>query len=1416
MVWALMPARAAGGAGSEELPFNPARIHPQLLKQLISQESVEPFPVLVEVRRTPGLLAGLIGEADELARRAEVIARLQAEARDRAAQVVDLAAEHGVGVRVFWISPVVRMEATAALIRELSLLEGVVQIRPDSQMRIAEFRWGNAADIVPTDRAGLPWNLSLIGLDLVQPGLGLDGAGVVVANLDSGVDWTHPALQSRYRGFDPAGQHQHSGNWHVSTGEPYPIPVDYFGHGTHTMGTLVGKDPAGLQTGVAPGARWIAVKMINNQGYFLESWVHDAFEWLMAPEGDPALAPDIINCSWGTGLLSDMRYQPDVQALRAAGVFPVFSAGNGGPLPATLGSPADYPEAFAVGAVDDAGIVTSFSARGPGPLPWAEVKPEIAAPGADIVSTVPGGGYFAADGTSMSAPHAAGTAALLLQADPSLGPDELENLLLQTASPLLPPNPNNDAGMGLLNAYGAAVAVSPHGEISGTVMSEDGLPTAFPVITATHLSGSPIVVHSGTSGGSYWLPLAPGRYRLSASAFGHTAVQTDLIQVNAGDVFVFSPTLDRLPSGILKGRILDGQTGESASGTLSIPGTAFVHPPDDSGVFTLTLPSGTWPLEVRAQGFRIGRITVTVTSEMTTTAWIELSPAPSILLVDSGRWYYNSKLGYFRSALDALDYVYDLHEVRDPYGVLSGVPDAPVLEDLLPYDLMIWSAPFDSPGLIQAGEVVSGYLAENGRLLISGQDVAWWDAGANIFIYPNYFPAFTGAVFEREQYENAAFGIDETLFEGLDLFLNAPDSDQEQYLPDSVKIQDGLLASEVMVWGDGLPALALAGGCHPYRLAWTGFGLEGSGPAPARVEAFSRLLAWMDRPPDLFGLALGVAPEPVIGAAGTAITRPIQLHNTGTESDLFEISLESSGWPIQLQLSDGSVITQSGTLEIAGCTSVELSLSVAVPENLGFDVKNPIQLIAASTADPSVSARAEILAKTPAPVLLLDDSLWFWYGDRYAAALEAMGLSFDYVNTDEKPLPDGILEPYPLVIWATGQDWFYVLPESDQDQMAGYLEGGGSLLLSSQEWLNVVADRSMLRKYFGVISGRTEVTPTLAVPAAGSFWPSGEPVWALNYPFVNWSDGFEVLPAARPLLRDELQNILGAAFEEDNSGARSIFYSFPLETLPDEALQEVLASSMLWLGAFGGSSLTLDPYVLPGNSLPLTLTLSTPGETVLVQGSALLQLPAGAEPVAGSLTGGWNYLSSDHVLYWDGDLYPGFERPLGAEIQFAPDLVPGTILNFPLSLQAEDARRYVSHVRVQAGGPRVLVSTYVSPAAPASAQEVFTHTVVARNEGSLTAQGLLTDTLPAGSGLLTDTLRVTSGTVGAQAGRVTWEGDLAPGMAVTVTYQTEAPFPHPPGWYVNFVLVADGVGSRGAWAPVYLPGSLYFPLVIQR
>ncbi len=281
---------------------------------------------------------------------------------------------------------------------------------------------------------------------------GFRGEGVVVATLDTGVDVTHADLAGSWRGgsnswFDPYGQHP-------------TTPADLNGHGTSTMGVIVGGGAGGTAIGVAPGAKWIAAKIFNDSGAATTSGIHAAFQWLLDPDGNPATAdaPDVVNDSWTSGIPGcDVTFQPDLQALRAAGILPVFAAGNGGPSTGTGYSPSNLPEAIAVGATNDPDVIADFSSRGPAACGGSlDVYPDVVAPGVGIRTTARFGQYTDASGTSLAAPHVTGALALLLQAFPGTSSADQQEAIEATAVDLGVLGPDDVYGHGRLDAAAAS------------------------------------------------------------------------------------------------------------------------------------------------------------------------------------------------------------------------------------------------------------------------------------------------------------------------------------------------------------------------------------------------------------------------------------------------------------------------------------------------------------------------------------------------------------------------------------------------------------------------------------------------------------------------------------------------------------------------------------------------------------------------------------------------------------------------------------------------------------------------------------------------------------------------------------------------------------------------------------------------
>jgi subtilisin family serine protease len=393
----------------------------------------------------------------------------------------------GKKMNSFWITNSIAVAVPASVISELASMAQIASIELDAVIE---------GPVITPSPPGTPrWNIDRINAPVLW-GAGIEGVGTVVASLDTGVDVTHPDLKYRWRGgncsappdcpswFDP----------YNNTTLPYGIPAiptcgsdvncialnNTHIHGTHVMGIMVGGSASSLNNaiGVAPGAKWISAKIFDDSGNSTTSVILSALQWALAPAGDAANAPDIVNNSWTIGSQNtcDTSFQTSIANLTTAGIEVVFAAGNVAVTPATSSSsfsPANNAGVFAVGATDCVGsgcsspsnVIAGYSAWGPSACADRTTNfPNVVAPGSNIYSSVPVGSIFSGhtpveyslfSGTSQSAPHVSGAAALLAEVMPALTPAQIEEAFEQTAVQPGSPDPNNTYGFGLLDVVAA-------------------------------------------------------------------------------------------------------------------------------------------------------------------------------------------------------------------------------------------------------------------------------------------------------------------------------------------------------------------------------------------------------------------------------------------------------------------------------------------------------------------------------------------------------------------------------------------------------------------------------------------------------------------------------------------------------------------------------------------------------------------------------------------------------------------------------------------------------------------------------------------------------------------------------------------------------------------------------------------------
>ncbi|MBK8596614.1 MAG: S8 family serine peptidase [Holophagales bacterium] len=460
---------ASSDALSRDLPAAAAaKIAPWVLA---ATEQGGEAPVLVLLEAQADLSkASAFGTKEKRGR--FVTEALRKTAGESQAPLLARLAQLGVPHRSFYVVNAVALTAPREVVVELASRPDVRRIEGDARVAVE----------LPKPE---PEPILRAAITAVEPGItqtrapevwatGKTGVGIVVAGQDTGISWTHPALQSAYRGWNGTTA-SHDYNWHDSVhtstgpcGANAVAPCDDNQHGTHTIGTVAGLSGAN-QIGMAPGAKWIGCRNMDG-GNGTPSTYLECFEFFLAPypvggnpaEGDPAKAPHVTNNSWGCpaseGCAAD-SLRLAVAAQRAAGIFTSVSAGNSGSGCSTVSDPpAIYADSWVVGALSTGTTsIASFSSRGPVTLDGSgRTKPDIAAPGTSTRSSLPGGGYGSLSGTSMASPHVAGAVALLWSAQPALIGQvaQTERILGDSAILISTTSCGSTAGVRPNNVYG--------------------------------------------------------------------------------------------------------------------------------------------------------------------------------------------------------------------------------------------------------------------------------------------------------------------------------------------------------------------------------------------------------------------------------------------------------------------------------------------------------------------------------------------------------------------------------------------------------------------------------------------------------------------------------------------------------------------------------------------------------------------------------------------------------------------------------------------------------------------------------------------------------------------------------------------------------------------------------------------------
>jgi len=608
-VWLMMGATFAGGIDSNL---------EDVMAGADEQEIVSALVYLWDQVDVDGLNAEFKRQRAPYSQRHEVVVRslqeLAAATQDNVVNQLTAMQKAGTveSFHAFWIANCIRVDATSAAIEAIAQHEDVQWVYLNYEIELIGPVGG-----VPTASAPLDpphERTPEVGLVAVRApevwAMGFTGEGILVASLDTGVDGDHPALASRWRGVaDPRYVGHPDWAWFDPVTST-TFPASFGAHGTHTMGSVCGGAP-GDEVGVAPGVQWIHAAVIDRVD--IPTTVADsilAFEWMVDPDGNPVTnwdVPAVCSNSWGvtTGHgypECDETFWSYLDACEAAGTLILFSAGNEGS--GGLRRPSDRATdefrtcaVAAVDANDPSWPIASFSSRGPTyctPGGSSAIKPDISAPGVNVRSAVPGGGYESSgwSGTSMASPHVNGVVALMREACPELSIEDIKQIIYDTAHDLGSSGEDNDYGYGMVDAYEAVITALDWCGESPPRVTNGYYETPVDVAVTTTLEAS------DHDGGPF-----PISYKITAlPATGHTLTDVGASYViTAGDLpytlvdngneVLYSPTGGFYGNDTFEFVASDGGTppdgGDSETGTMTI--LVLFGPPT---ITTTALPDG--------------------------------------------------------------------------------------------------------------------------------------------------------------------------------------------------------------------------------------------------------------------------------------------------------------------------------------------------------------------------------------------------------------------------------------------------------------------------------------------------------------------------------------------------------------------------------------------------------------------------------------------------------------------------------------------------------------------------------------------------------------------------------------------------------------------------------------------------------
>jgi len=728
-------------------------------------------------------------------------------------------------VKTFWLANIVALTANEALINQIAdrddvrgvflnetvTLDSAAGEIPKREQMILDR--AAAGEKVKGDTAEFTYGLIKLKVPEMRNVYHLTGQGVTVGILDTGIDANHPDLVGRTLAFK---------DFINNKTEAY----DDHGHGTHVAGTIGGGNTSGLAIGLAPNCKYVVGKIFGSSGSSTEEAILAGMEWIADPDGnaETADAPALVSNSWGGGP-GRTAFLDAVKKWVALGIFPSFAAGNSGPGAGTCGTPGGFLESFAVGATDENDGIASFSSRGP--VTWngeTYIKPDVSAPGVNITSAKPGGGYQGMSGTSMATPHVSGLLALLYEANPGMTIDQARGILEGTSQDLGDAGKDNNFGMGRVDSLASAAIVVSGGKVIGTLTNSS---------TGAGVAGTITVAENGLSiktdreTGAFQAILPEGTYTLSAKSFGYETSSGTTVVVAPQSETQVSITLAPAASGILSGTVVSEETGEPLSAEISVLDTP-LDPVStaDAGVFSVSLPAGSYKLLVKAFAYDAKEtVEFTVVANETNEVQVSLTHVAPILVVNDAKGKnYDT---FYNVALESLGQRFG--------NVKSEAMGSGLNADFLgQYETVIWLTGDEYQGTLtdEDQEALKTFVNAGGRLFISGQDI-----GYELKATPFYSDVLK-AKFVADTADSK-----EVSGEGFTAAIQGGDGANNQRYNDKIEALEG--GNVLLSYGSGQGPAALTADFGAGKVVYFAFGFEGIDSAENRKAAMSMALEGM-------------------------------------------------------------------------------------------------------------------------------------------------------------------------------------------------------------------------------------------------------------------------------------------------------------------------------------------------------------------------------------------------------------------------------------------------------------------------------------------------------------------------------------------------------------------------------------------